>query len=122
MQYATSCNQPLAALATACLVVLVAAPALASGRHEGGHGDSGQQQQQERAKDHGHGDGHGHGDNDGHGHTGGHGPAFGGAAPAHKADRRKRIVARDAMRFEPSTIEGEAGQTARFLVHNAGEL
>jgi len=89
--------------AIAIMMAIGSPVALASGEHEGGHGNSG----------------------NGHGHDDGHGTmdfAFGRAAPAAEADRTIEIVARDTMRFEPSRITVEAGETVTFRVRNAGQL
>lgn len=84
--------------------------ALASGEHEGGHGNANGSQGNS---------GNGHGHDDGHGKMN---FAFGSAASAHEADRTMEIVARDAMRFEPSRITVEAGETVTFRVRNVGQL
>lgn len=107
-------RSPIAATA-ALLLLIGAAPALASGEHEGGHGNDG------------HGQAGGHGDGHGAGHGGGHGHGkvefgFGEAAVAAKADRTVEIVAYDNMRFEPEQITVEPGETVRFRVRNAGKM
>jgi uncharacterized cupredoxin-like copper-binding protein len=92
------------ALGVAVIVLTLGSPAvLASGDHEGGHGNS--------DNGHGHDDGHGRMDFD-----------FGMAAPADEADRTVEIVARDTMRFEPAHITVEAGETVTFRVRNVGQL
>ena len=95
----------------AIMLALGSPAALASGEHEGGHGDASG----------------GEADNSGsgHGHDGGHAMMsfeFGEAVSAGEADRTIEIVARDNMRFEPSRIAVEAGETVTFRVRNAGKL
>ena len=119
MNDATSLKHPLFALVTACLLALPSTSAVASGEHEGGHGGSGDQQQEQKQNKE-HGEGHAH--DAGHGHEGGHGRAFGQPASADAADRTVEIVARDTMRFEPSEVEVDAGETIRFVVRNTGKL
>lgn len=93
---------PVQCLLAAVLTVSMP-PAISSGDHEGGHGDEGG----------GHGDGHGHGTMD---------FEFGEAVPASEADRTVEVVARDSMRFEPSSVSVEAGETVTFRVRNVGNL
>lgn len=80
-------------------VTALATPAgFASGEHGGGHGSEGR------------------------GHGGGHDFAFGKAAPNARPDRTVEIVARDNMRFEPSVVRVQPGETVRFVVRNVGEI
>lgn len=55
-------------------------------------------------------------------HSGGEQFAWGHPAPAAQADRTIHIKASDAMRYTPSSITVEKGQTIRFVVENVGQL
>lgn len=60
----------------------------------------------------------------GHGGQAGHhgSSAAGKAGSASQATRTVNVVALDTMRFEPSNIRVQAGETIRFMVTNKGKL
>lgn len=59
---------------------------------------------------------HGHGDSHGHGHTDSDAPV------ALVVSRSIEIRMDDTMRFAPDTVQVQAGETIRFVVHNAGNV
>lgn len=66
------------------------------------------------ATGHGHSHGHGHGNEAGHADN---------AAPvAQVVSRSIDIRMDDTMRFAPDTLQVQAGETIRFVVHNAGKV
>ncbi len=75
--------------------------ALAAGKHSGGHEAS-----------------HGHGAEAGHGHGD---LTFGERGEASDVDRTVEIVATD-NKFDVETLDVEAGETIRFVIHNKGQL
>jgi uncharacterized cupredoxin-like copper-binding protein len=72
------------------------------------------------ASDHSHGDGHG--DNQAHNTPNGHGDqAMPDGTHALVVSRSIEVRMDDQMRFTPSSMEVRAGETIRFVVHNAGK-
>lgn len=63
---------------------------------------------------HGHSHGHGHGDDRGHDPH----PAL----VAQVVSRSIEVRMDDSMRFVPNSLQVQAGETIRFVVHNAGQL
>ena len=70
------------------------------------------------ATGHSHGDDHGHSQGDQHGHDDHALPA---GPTALVVSRSIEVRMDDQMRFTPSSIEVRAGETIRFVVHNAGK-
>lgn len=64
--------------------------------------------------------GHGHSHGHGHGHDQGHTDSD--APVAQVVSRSIEVRMDDTMRFAPNTLQVQAGETIRFVVHNAGKV